>query len=173
MIDKISQNAIGRALGLTSAAMVKMKKKGCPMDSVEVVRAWRKSNQNIVFSKPEPKFAAPPGHAREIFHEVPQGHKPPADYAACRAQREAAEAGMAELKLAEMKGELIRVDAVKRVMALSFATTRDGLLQIPARMAAVLAAESDPATVQRLMYAEIHRALVVLSTAGERIGETK
>ncbi len=39
-----SQNSIGRALGLSSAMMVKMKKQGCPMDSVEAVLKWRRAN---------------------------------------------------------------------------------------------------------------------------------
>ncbi len=40
----LSQNAIGRALGLSSAMMVKMRKNGCPMDSVEAVANWRRRN---------------------------------------------------------------------------------------------------------------------------------
>ena len=54
MSKQISQNAIGRALNLSSANMVKMKKQGCPMDSVESVRAWRAKHQNIAQRKPEP-----------------------------------------------------------------------------------------------------------------------
>ena len=41
--------------------MSKMKKQGCPMDSIESVRAWRKAKQNIAARKPEPvAVAAPP-----------------------------------------------------------------------------------------------------------------
>ena len=86
-------------------------------------------------------------------------------YTAARARREAAEAERAELGLAEEKGELIRVEAVKSVLGVLFASTRDALLQIPARMAALLAAESAPAAVQTLLYTEIHQALQQLATA--------
>ena len=57
-----SQNAIGRALGLSSPAMTKMKKQGCPMTSIEVVRAWREKHLNIAMRKPEPRRTAPAQH---------------------------------------------------------------------------------------------------------------
>lgn len=39
-----SQNAIGRALNLSSATMVKLRKRGMPTDSVEAAHAWRQAN---------------------------------------------------------------------------------------------------------------------------------
>ena len=57
-----SQNAIGRALGLSSPAMTKMKKQGCPMTSIEAVRAWREKHLNIAMRKPEPRRTAPAQH---------------------------------------------------------------------------------------------------------------
>ncbi|WP_148279923.1 hypothetical protein [Acidovorax sp. KKS102] len=51
----LSQNAIGRELGLSSANMTKLRKQGCPMDSVESVRAWRLERQNVAQRKPEPR----------------------------------------------------------------------------------------------------------------------
>lgn len=54
MTKPISQNAIGRALGLSSPAMTKMRKAGCPMDSVESVRIWRARHLNPAHMKPEP-----------------------------------------------------------------------------------------------------------------------
>lgn len=91
-------------------------------------------------------------------------------YMLSRNRREAAEAERAELSLAEAKGELIRVDAVKGVLANVFSATRDALLQLPARLAPLLAAESDPATVQTLLHADIHQALQLLAGAGKQIG---
>lgn len=85
---------------------------------------------------------------------------PAADgYTVSRNRREAADAEMAELKLAEQQGLLIRVDAVKQALAAAFTSTRDNLLQIPSRLAAVLAAESDSAKIHELLQAELHRAL--------------
>ncbi len=56
----LSQNAIGRELGLSSANMTKLRKQGCPMDSVESVRAWRQERQSIAQRKPEPRRAKGP-----------------------------------------------------------------------------------------------------------------
>ena len=54
---------------------------------------------------------------------------------------------------------LIRVDAVKAALAAAFTSTRDNLLQIPARLSAILAAETNAADVHELLQAELHRAL--------------
>ena len=82
-----------------------------------------------------------------------------ADYMASRTRRESAEAELAELRLAEQHGSLIRVDAIKQALANAFTATRDSLLQIPSRVAAVLAAETDAAQVHELLQLEIYRAL--------------
>jgi predicted negative regulator of RcsB-dependent stress response len=87
-----------------------------------------------------------------------------ADYMVSRTRRETAEAELAELKLAEQHGMLIRVDAVKQALANALTATRDGLLQIPSRLAAVLAAETDAAKVHELLQLELYRALEGMST---------
>ncbi|MBC7600862.1 MAG: terminase small subunit [Polaromonas sp.] len=92
------------------------------------------------------------------------------DYMYNRNRREAAEAERAELSLAEDKGQLIRVDAVKATLANVFSATRDALLQIPARLGPQLAAESDPAAAQTMLHAEIHQALQLLAGATARVG---
>lgn len=91
------------------------------------------------------------------------------DYMFNRNRREAAEAERAELSLAEDKGQLIRVDAVKAALANVFSATRDALLQIPARLGPQLAAESDPAKAQTMLHAEIHQALQLLAGATDRL----
>ena len=88
------------------------------------------------------------------------------DYMYNRNRREAAEAERAELSLAEDKGQLIRVDAVKAALANVFSSVRDALLQIPARLGPQLAAESDAAKAQSMLHAEIHQALQQLANAG-------
>ena len=92
-------------------------------------------------------------------------------YHVAKTLREAAEAQMARLKLAEMQGALIRIDAVKATLATVFATTRDALLQIPARMAPLLAADADPASVHNMLHAEIHQALHHLAGSTDQIGK--
>lgn len=90
-------------------------------------------------------------------------------YHVAKTLREAAEAQIARLKLAEMQGDLIRLDAVKAALANAFSTTREALLQIPARLGPQLAAESNPAAAQSMLHTEIHQALQMLAGATERV----
>lgn len=80
-----------------------------------------------------------------------------------RARREAAEAELAELKLAEQQGHLIRTDAIRAAHAKRLAGLREALLQIPARLASVLAAEPDQAKCHDALQAEIHGVLASVS----------
>ncbi|MCX8016438.1 MAG: hypothetical protein N2690_00850 [Rhodocyclaceae bacterium] len=85
------------------------------------------------------------------------------DYWTARARRECAEAAIAELKRAELEGKLIRVEAVRAALAKRIASTRDALLQIPGRLAPVLAAESDMDRVAQLLEDELRTALADIS----------
>ena len=182
----MSQAAIGRALGLAPATMTKLKGQGCPMDSVESVRVWRETRQNIAARKPEPKPAA--ASAGNLLGLTSLPRPPPPEviranevkfddsemdevHSEARTRREIAEANIAEMKEGELRGDLIRVSAVKATLAVVFATTRDALLQIPARLAPLLAADADPASVQNMLHAEIHQSLHHLAGASERIGQ--
>ncbi len=79
--------------------------------------------------------------------------------------------GMAELKLAEMRGELIRTDAVRAAWAARIVSTREALLQIPARIAPVLAAENDLVNVTALLDDELRQALAELSRPKSEEGQ--
>ncbi len=91
------------------------------------------------------------------------------DYWISRARREAAEADLAEMKREEQASRLISVGAVRSTLATVLSATRDILLQIPARLAPVLAAESDPAVVHDLVQQELHQALSQLAREPVRI----
>jgi phage terminase Nu1 subunit (DNA packaging protein) len=181
MVNGPSQAAIGRALDLSPASITKLKGQGMPVDSVESAQAWRIARQNIAARKPEPASARPltPPSADMIrAHAVPMDHpdlgeEPDGTRDEARTRREIAEANIAEMKEGELRGDLIRMASVKATLAAVFATTRDALLQIPARLAPLLAADADPANVQNTLHAEIHQALVTLAGAPGRIGETE
>lgn len=115
----------------------------------------------------DPVAAAPaPAPAPAVAPAAaPQPEAAATNYHVAKTMREAAEAHIARLKLAEMRGELIRTDAVRAVMSNIFATTREAVLQMPARLAPLLAAESDPAAVQNLLHAELHAALESLANS--------
>jgi hypothetical protein len=85
------------------------------------------------------------------------------DYWAARSKRERAEAAIAEMRLAELEGKLIRSDAIRSAWSRKIATTRDALLQIPHRLAPILAAEADMERVGQLLEDELRQALAELS----------
>ena len=85
-------------------------------------------------------------------------------YEEARRRRETAEANLAEMKQAEMQGTLIRADAVRAAWATKITGARDALLQIPSRIAPVLAANADLVEVTALLEAELRQALAELST---------
>jgi len=85
-------------------------------------------------------------------------------YEEARRRRETAEANLAEMKQAEMQGTLIRADAVRSAWAAKITGARDALLQIPSRVAPVLAACTDLVEVTALLEAELRQALADLST---------
>lgn len=169
MVNGLSQAAIGRALGLSPAAMTKLKYQGMPVDSIESAQAWREARQNIAARKqlpPAEKASAPPATP------VPSGIQEE-DFHQARTRREIADANLAEIKEGELRGDLIRISSVKATLAAVFATTRDALLQIPSRLAPLLAADADPASVQNMLHGEIHQALMTLAGSSARIGETE
>ncbi|MBK6556269.1 MAG: hypothetical protein IPG16_03285 [Comamonadaceae bacterium] len=77
--------------------------------------------------------------------------------------REVYEAKTAQLEYEERTGKLIQVSAVRATWATRIASARDALLQIPARIAPVLAAETNLAAVTLLLESELRQALAELS----------
>jgi hypothetical protein len=176
--NAMSQAALARALNLSPAAVTKLKKQGMPVDSVAGAQAWREARQNVAARKPVPAAtvfdaAPPPIRPRDIpvFDRSPPEFQdlPDEDRDTARTRREIAEANIAEMAEARLRREQIRLAAVQSALSTDYATTRDAMLQIPARMAPLLAAESDPAAVQTLLHAEIHQALVQLAGASEHL----
>ena len=86
-----------------------------------------------------------------------------ANYQESRALREAAEAAIAQIKLAELRGEVIRLDAIRSTWAAKISSVRDGILQIPARVAPRLAAESDLVAITTMLEIELRQVLGQLS----------
>lgn len=91
------------------------------------------------------------------------------EYWDSRSRREKAEAAIAEMKESEMRGLLIRADAVRSAWSTKISSVRDVLLQIPSRLAPVLAAESEIGRVTELLEDALRQALAHLAAA--RIGQ--
>ena len=89
-------------------------------------------------------------------------------YAQSRAVREAYLARLAKIEYEERLGKLISRDEVQVAAFNKFRIFRDGLLNIPDRVAAVLAAESDSHKVHELLTGEIRKALHEFADGGNR-----
>ena len=94
---------------------------------------------------------------------APQCSDPPvvasSSYQAWRCRREAAEAQSAELALAELRGELIRRADMEHIVGGLAAALKESVLQIKARLAPLLAAESDIMKISAMLDAELRAAL--------------
>lgn len=80
-------------------------------------------------------------------------------YKKAKAHERAYAAKIEELKYNELAGKLIRVDSVRAALAMKVAATRDVLLQIPARIGPVLAAETEMDKVVEILENELRTAL--------------
>ena len=87
-------------------------------------------------------------------------------YAQSRAIREAYLVRLAKIEYEERLGKLISRDEVQVAAFNKFRMFRDGMLNIPDRVAAVLAAESDTHQVHEMLAVEIRKALNEFTDGG-------
>lgn len=161
--------------------MVKWKKQGCPMDSVESVRAWRKAKQNIAARKPEPvaevaQPAAPPAApaaknpASQVGSDAlnAMNRENDAQLASmavledldeARTRLMIADANMAEMKEAEMQGRLRKTAEVDAKAYEVARALRDGLTNCARRIAAEVSTLTDAADCEAVIDRE-HRAMM-------------
>jgi hypothetical protein len=142
-----------------------------PTDSVESAKAWYSKNIGVrsrVSSaeaksdqmpvEPGPVVVVPP-----TFPPLGPAELGDEDFQMARTRREIAEANLAEMREAELEGKLIRVDVIRGAWAKRVSSTRDALLQIPSRLAPMLAAQTDVDQVARVLEDELRQALAELS----------
>jgi DNA-binding transcriptional MerR regulator len=147
----LSQAALGRALGLSPAAINKLKGQGMPIHSVEAAQAWRSQHLNIAQRKerPVPRRSGRP--------------QPPSKRDIARTKREEIEAETAALDLLERRKVLVHRDTVRAELARHLSTLREALLQLPVRLQSVLAHETDEAKVHDLLQDEVDLLLERIS----------
>ncbi len=145
-----SQAAVGRALGLSPAAMTKLKKMGMPVDSAEAATAWRQANLNIAAATGLPGPGRPPDPRHDRFNLA-------------RTEREEIEVQQARLALLERSKVLVHRDTVRAELARHLSTLREALLQLPVRLQSVLAQEQDEAKVHDLLQDEVDLLLERIS----------
>lgn len=101
---------------------------------------------------PAPAAPAPAPSSDETGEHVTSYH-------VAKTLREIAEARLAELKLAEQKGDLVRIADVRAELARHLGSMRSNLLQLPARLAPLLATEDDQGRIHTMLDAELRAIL--------------
>mgnify|MGYP000541243284 CR=1 FL=1 len=152
----ISQAELGRMLGISPATVTKHKAAGMPVDSLESALEWRRTHLNIGQRKTEGETAAA---GEEPWEGAPEDHD------AARTRLRIAEANLAELRVAELRGDLISVTAVRAAWAGFAAAARGLAAQFAPRLAPLVAAESDQHKCRDLIDREVDRLLVHLANA--------
>jgi hypothetical protein len=142
--------------------MTKLKKQGMPVDSVESAAAWRRQRLNVAQRNPEPEGIAPAPSPRHIgpLPDDPEGFVDSGETRdEARRRREIYEADMALVKLNHARKALVEVAPMRAEFARQWAAVSQAMLNLAARMAPVLAAESDVGRCQVILDAEIRAAL--------------
>lgn len=172
MPDLISKAEYARRRGCDPAAVTRAVQKGWvtsidgKIDPVVADVQWAANARSRADSRPATEVGARlAGLAPPSAGEVPKAQGD--DYFAARARRETAEAELAELKLQEQLGQLVRGDKVRAETARLAASLREAFLQMPARLSPVLAAESDAARVHDLLQAEVRQVLAQLADVAD------
>ncbi len=106
-----------------------------------------------------------PKAAAAVPRESPEAASSGLDYFRARAIRESYLARLAKIEFEERTAKLVSRDEVQVAAFTNGRTVRDNLLNIPDRLAATLAAETDVDRVHDLLSVEIRRALEELAGA--------
>lgn len=86
-------------------------------------------------------------------------------YMDARTAREKAEAEAAQIRVLEARAELVRRATIRQEVGRRLNGLREALLQIPARLQSVLAAETDEGKVHDILQDEIYAALASVTDA--------
>lgn len=169
------------ALGVSKSQISRDKLDGMPMETPEAARAWRvehrdlsRSVDGLLAGEREPKtppaadsgLATAAGSAGRADPASPKSEEPDDDpagdsaqYRQARADRERTNAERARIELEQLRGRLIDVGEARRLAFTSFRLLRDAVLNVPARVAAQAAAETDVLRVEQLIETELAAAL--------------
>lgn len=141
--------------------MTKLKGQGMPVDSVESARAWRTERQNIAHRKPEP----PPAGVRLPVHLGGHDDGPDADdmldesFERARIRHKIAEANLAELEEARIKGLHVEKTRVEMGFFEAARGLRDGMTNCSRRIAAEVATLTAPTECEAVISRELRHLL--------------
>ena len=122
------------------------------IDPVKADAAWESNTNKAQKRKVEKSSDADAHVAPPIVNSGPS-------FAQSRAIKEAYNARLAKLSYEEKSGALVRTDTVKVAWFNALRVLRDRALNLPDRLAPLLAAETDPKIVRDLLEEEIRTVL--------------
>ncbi|MBI4910969.1 MAG: hypothetical protein HY820_45585 [Acidobacteria bacterium] len=164
----ISQRAYAKHRGVSLAAVQKAIKAGRirttadgKIDAAQADADWERNTGPRRHPGKAASSPALPKSAPPAAEPMPGG----LDYARARAVRENYMARLAKIDFEERSGKLVSRDEVQVAAFNKFRTFRDGMLNIPDRVSAMLAAESDASRVHGSLTTEIRKALLEFADA--------
>jgi len=163
----LSASAYAKRRGVSHVAVLKAIKTGRivkesdgTIDPDKADAAWTKNTDPAQQRKPAKKIEQAP----ERPVDPPLANSGP-NYAQSRAIKEAYLARLAKLEYEEKSGVLVRADAVKIAWFNTLRVLRDRVLNLPDRLAPILASEADPKRVHEILDAELRQILTDASDA--------
>lgn len=167
---RATKAALARELGVSRQAIGDLVKRGIlsedrdglidvDLAKLALANRVRPSSKTAQALTPTPAAAPPPAESATSDETAVTS------YHVAKTLNEAAQARMNQLKLREMQGELIRLDAVESVWAQALSAAREHLLQVRARLAPLLAVETDAFVIEQMLDEEHNQALAHLAGA--------
>lgn len=164
-IMKLSIAAYARHRGVSHVAVLKAIKSGRieketdgTIDAGKADAAWSR-NTNKAQQRQRQTEATVAAHAAAESHVGPPIVNSGPSYAQSRAVKEAYHARLAKLSYEEKSGSLIKIDAVKVSWFNILRVLRDRVLNLPDRLAPIVAAETDPKKIRDLLEEDLRLIL--------------
>lgn len=166
---KVSQADLARLLNVTRQSINELVGRGI-LKPDQDGRLDLEASRAAILDNLHPKSKAAQAIAPAVVAPDPAAAGPapaptpaPMSYNTAKTLREVSEAAMAQLKLQELRGELVKVADVRTAMAAKVAALREAAMQIPSRLAPVLAAETDQAKVYEHLENELRAMLAFVA----------
>jgi len=132
---------------------------GKMVDPIDADRTWPRAGGPGSATAAAPRASPLNGNGSD---QPPPVRPEDLDYWQERANHERIRARLAELELAQQEGKLLKSEDVERDLFNNYRVVRDALLNVPDRLAAAVAIETNQGACRRLIEAAIRQALTEL-----------
>lgn len=146
-----TQQEIADHLGLKQAQVSRLAARGMPTSSLAEAAEWRKANVRA--------------RVRSGKKSGPAATPAPDPYQLARTSREVSEARRSAIAALKEEGALVSRETVRAEIGRRLSGLRESLLQMPARLQSVLAAETDEAKVHDILQDEVYMVLARVAEA--------